>query len=144
MMTRILVLALTLASCAPSAHDVTGTTTAPATASDWRAVERELRAAGLALADAGVIEQPFWTRSARVYNTGEGDLQIYEFASSSDAETAMHQVDARGAAVGTSNISWMAPPHFYRRGSIIAIYLGTDAATLRRLQTVLGPQFAGQ
>ena len=50
-----------------------------------------------------------------------------------------------GASEGTtvSHVDWMATPHFYRRGSLIVLYVGDDVATLQLLRDVAGPQFAG-
>jgi len=39
---------------------------------------------------------------------------------------------------------WMAAPHFYRRGRIIAIYLGASAKVTSELKRILGPPFAGR
>ena len=39
-------------------------------------------------------------------------------------------------------ISWMAQPHFYRRGNTLAIFVGSGQGTLETLQRVLGAPFA--
>lgn len=104
----------------------------------------ELRAAGLRVEEAGEIEQPFFTRRARVLRVNDDDLQLYEFATAAAAEAAAREVDPSGGSIGTVSMSWMAPPHFFRRGSLIAIYIGRDAETLAVLQRLLGPQFAGR
>jgi len=39
---------------------------------------------------------------------------------------------------------WVAPPHFYKAGRIIVLYVGENAAVTEALDTVLGPQFAGK
>jgi hypothetical protein len=36
------------------------------------------------------------------------------------------------------------PPHFYRSGRLIVLYVRDDAAVLLALESVLGTQFAGQ
>lgn len=93
---------------------------------------------------AGTIEQPFWTRQARVFSTPAGDIQVYEFPSASDAQTAAKQVGGGGGTIGTSSMAWMAPPHFFRSGNVIVIYLGSSAETLQKLEAVFGKQFEGR
>ena len=41
-------------------------------------------------------------------------------------------------------ISWIAPPHFFRKERVIVLYLGTDAKVLAVLTELLGAQFAGR
>lgn len=134
---------------AASRSDSTGTAASSATASrgsasGWSAIEEKLRSAGVSMTAAGTIEQPFWTKSARVFSTPEGDLQVYEFASDPDAEAGAHQVGAGGGTIGTSSMAWMAPPHFFRSGSVIVLYLGSSAEAVQQLESVFGKQFAGR
>ena len=102
-----------------------------------------LRSAGLSLEDAGMVEQPFFTVPAHVY-TVEGDLQIYEFRSAADAERAAAQVAPNGTSIGTSQVSWMAAPHFFRKDRLVVNYLGSSPKVLAELERNLGAQFAGQ
>jgi hypothetical protein len=37
----------------------------------------------------------------------------------------------------------MAPPHFFKRGRLLVLYLGTDRQILKILHAALGKQFAG-
>jgi len=41
-------------------------------------------------------------------------------------------------------ITWVATPHLFRSGKVIVLYVGDGASTLKVLETVLGPQFAGR
>lgn len=50
--------------------------------------------------------------------------------------------------MGSTTLSWIAPPHFYRYDlgepdGVIVLYVGSDPSVLRMLDTVAGPQFAG-
>jgi hypothetical protein len=53
-------------------------------------------------------------------------------------------VDADGGSIGTSMVTWVATPHFYKKGRILVLYIGDNAETLKALESVLGPQFAGR
>lgn len=119
-------------STAPQAEGLTAASLAAA-----------LREAGFTVRDAGLVEQPFFGVPAHVYVVNEEDVQVYEFGSASEAEQAAAQVDARGSTIGTTKMSWMAPPHFFRRDRLVVNYLGSTDRTLRELERLLGPQFAG-
>lgn len=135
-MTRTLALSLlVLAACTANQGASNELTTSSLVAS--------LRGAGLTLEDAGMVEQPFFTVPAHVY-TVEGDLQIYEFRSAADAESAAAQVAPNGMTIGTSQVSWMAAPHFFRKDRLVVNYLGSSPKVLTELQRILGAQFAGQ
>lgn len=102
----------------------------------------QLNASGLRVEPRGSIEQPFFSVPATVYAVDGDDLQLYQYASASAAEKDAAKVAPNGA-IGTSMPMWIAPPHFFRRDNIIAIYLGSSAKTLDALHQTLGPQFAG-
>jgi len=90
------------------------------------------------------VEQPFFTVPAHVYVVSGSDLQVYEFASAAEAEEAASRVAPDGGSIGTTMVSWMAPPHFFRKDRLLANYLGTSEKTLAELRRLFGPQFAGR
>lgn len=103
-----------------------------------------LRAAGLTVEDGGTVEQPFFGVPARILIADGNDVQVYELGSAAAAEKAAADIAPNGGSIGTTMMSWMAPPHFFRRDRLIVNYLGSSARTLTALQNLLGPQFAGQ
>lgn len=103
-----------------------------------------LRASGLEVTPAGTVQQPFFAPPAQVVRVDGGDLQLYQFASPSEAAAAAATVSPTGGSIGTTKMAWMAPPHFFRKESLIAVYIGTSAKALAALQQNFGPQFAGQ
>jgi len=102
---------------------------------------QELRAAGLTMTDRGEVEQPFLSVKGRVYEVRGGDLQVYSYPTEAAAQADASKISPEGQIEGTM-VHWMAPPHFYRRGDTLAIYVGNDAGTLSTLDRVLGPPFA--
>ena len=117
---------------------------ASSTSSGVDEVIAALREAGVQVRSSGTVDQPFFPVPAQVYTVDGNDLQLYEFATAADAESAAAEVSPTGSAVGTSMMSWMAPPHFFRKDRVIANYLGSSEKILAELQGVLGPQFAGR
>ncbi len=77
------------------------------------------------------------------------EVQVFRFVTSSAAGTAAAAVAPDGYSIGAAEgarvtvVEWMAAPHFFRRGSLIVLYVGDDVATLQLLRDVVGPQFAG-
>ncbi len=93
---------------------------------------------------AGEVEQPFFSPKAKVVRLGEaGEAQIYEYATEQKAAAEAARVTPQGG-IGTSMPMWIAPPHFFRKGSLLVLYLGTDEKTLLTLRGVLGERFAGR
>ncbi len=78
-----------------------------------------------------------------VISVGGADVQIYEFASESDAKTASLTVSEDGTEIGTSIIRWMDEPHFYTNGKLIVQYIGHNPEITNLLESFLGKQFAG-
>ena len=72
------------------------------------------------------------------------DLQVFEYENSEAMEKEASQVAPDGGSIGTSMVTWIDAPHFYKAGRIIVLYLGNDKAVLDLLNKVVGPQFAGQ
>lgn len=90
------------------------------------------------------IEQPFFSVIGNFVNFGEESVQVFEYDSAETMESDAVLVDAEGSSIGTSMVSWVATPHFYKKGRILVLYIGDNAETLALLEGVLGPQFAGR
>ena len=104
---------------------------------------RDLRAGGFEIRLVDTVQQPFFTPKAEIYRVNGDDVQLYEYSDASSAEAEAARVSQNGA-IGGSMPLWIAPPHFYRNGSLVAIYLGSNPRVMQALTRALGPQFAGQ
>ena len=115
----------------------------------YAALVEALRAAGVSATDAGPISSPILGGEVRSLRAGGETLQVHEYASEAEAtaDAARLSPDAstyrRGPTGPIINVDWIAPPHVYRSGRIIVVYVGRDAALLRLLETLLGAQIAG-
>ncbi len=112
--------------------------------SDYASLVDALRAAGAEVTPAGVVSQPFFTLQGQVLSVDGEDVQVFEFASADEADAVARTVSADGSSIGTSIIVWVAPPHFYKAGQLIVIYVGSDSGVIGALQEAMGPQFAGR
>jgi hypothetical protein len=104
----------------------------------------QLRGQGVTAERAGEVSQPFFSVKGQGVNVNGKNVQIFVYASSGAAEAEAKLVSSDGGSVGTNMMSWMAPPHFYRKGELIALYVGREQAIVNALMAVLGPQFAGR
>ncbi len=89
------------------------------------------------------VSQPFFSVAGRIININGEASQVFEYASPSSADADAKRVSADGTTIGTSKPTWMAPPHFFRSGQLIVLYVGANQAIVDLLRATLGNQFAG-
>jgi hypothetical protein len=91
-----------------------------------------------------VVVQDFFSVTGQVFKVNGEEVQVFEYESKSEAEAEAALVSPDGSSIGTSMPFWIAPPHFYKAGRIIVLYVGVNPKVTEALETVLGVQFAGQ
>lgn len=102
-----------------------------------------LRTEGADVATGDAVSQVFFSVEGQTLTVDEDQIQVFEYDDVAAAAAEAELVSEDGTSVGTNMITWVAPPHFYRSGRLIVLYLGENADTLRLLESLLGPQFAG-
>jgi len=109
-----------------------------------------LRAKNLTVDISGTVSQPFLNpqsgttvRLSGAALAAPADLQLFEYASPTAASPDAKRIGPDGRGTQTTRISWTAPPHFFLRGRVLALYVGNDPAVLNVLKSLLGPQIAG-
>jgi hypothetical protein len=103
----------------------------------------ELREKGVEPEKGDSVEQAFFSVIGTSVNINGESVQVFEYDSAETMESDAVLVDASGSPIGTSMVTWMATPHFYKKGRILVLYVGDNAGTLEVLEGVLGTQFAG-
>src|SRR5215472_98178 len=113
----------------------------------------KLRASGAKVMPGAAINQPFLDIPGRMLVVNGEQLQVYEYASVADANqqaarispdgTAFTTVSSSGMPVGATQVDWVRPPHLYKAGRVIVIYIGTNNTVMHLLAGILGKQFAG-
>ena len=80
-------------------------------------------------------------------------IEVFEYPYLASAEADAARVSPDGTKITeksadsgrvASDFFWHAPPHFYRSGTLIVLYVGDDATIKEALEEVVGPQFAGR
>ncbi len=89
------------------------------------------------------VSQPFFSVAGRVTNINGESVQVFEYATNSAAEADARRVSADGTTIGTSKPTWMAPPHFFRSGKLIVLYVGANQTIVNLLRATVANQFAG-
>lgn len=111
--------------------------------SDLVGLMNRLRARGLRVERAGEVSQPFFSVRGRVITVSGEDVQVFQYRSAAAARREAGRVKNTGSGTDTSMVAWIAPPHFYRSGKLIALYVGDNREVMKALEAVMGAQFAG-
>jgi hypothetical protein len=89
------------------------------------------------------VSQPFFSATGRIVKINGEGVQVFQYPRPSTADADAKKVSADGSSIGTNKPSWMAPPHFFKSGKFLVLYVGGNQTVLKVLQGVLGSQFAG-
>lgn len=125
-------------------------TAAPATipqpipVDDYESLVNALQAAGVTVEPGETLEQPFFSVPGQVIQVNDQDVQVYVYETAEALEAEAAQIAEDGSSIGTSMVDWVEPPHFFKSGRILVLYLGEDPNILNVLESILGPQFAGR
>ena len=110
------------------------------------ALAGQLQQQGLSVSNGGTMSRdvfPFFAVPATRLIVNGNDVQVFEFGSTSLAESEAAKVAPSGSPIGTSQISWIAPPRFYRKDRLIVLYVGSQTDIIQALMAVLGAPFVG-
>ena len=143
----LLVFTLMVSGCGDGA---TATPLSPTTSTEPLAVEDKasliaaLQASGATVEVGDLLTQVFFTPEGNIIKVNGADVQVFEYESAEAMESEASQVAPDGGSIGTTMVTWMDTPHFYKAGRLIVLYVGSDEAILGLLEQVLGEQFAGR
>jgi hypothetical protein len=111
---------------------------------DHASLVQKLRAAGARVKEAGQVVQPFLAVTGRMIRVDGEDVQVYQYPDPAQADAQAALISADGGSVGTAKIFWAAPPHFFKTGRLLVLYVGQNPRVLEWLQAALGGQIAGR
>lgn len=112
-------------------------------ATDYEWLINSLRVHGASVEPQGEVDQPFLSVEGRMLKVHGEDVQVFQYphAAAADAQAAL--VAPNGLSVGTSKVHWVGPPHFFKKGKLLVLYVGDNGKVLKALEIVLGRPFAG-
>jgi hypothetical protein len=105
---------------------------------DQASLLKAFQAVGASVAVKDSIQQPFLQVSGTQVTIDGQDVQVFEYTDTAAAQADALKLADMLAGKGTTMVNWVASPHAYQAGRLIALYVGDDSATLKRLQQVLG------
>ena len=111
---------------------------------DYASLAASLRAAGASVRPGAKVDQPFFPVRGRLIEIHGEDVQVFQFADAAAGNAQAARISPTGTTIGTTKVQWIGPPHFYRKDRLLVLYVGDSERVLKALETVLGPQFAGQ
>lgn len=114
----------------------------------------QLKAAGARVVPGAALNQPFMSVEAHTLTVNGEQVQAFEYGSASSANrqaaaissdgSTFTTITSSGVSTGATQVDWIKPPHLYKAGRLIVIYIGTAESLLHLLEGVLGKQFAGR
>lgn len=105
----------------------------------------DLAATGATIeATTSPIRKPYLGASGTIVRVDGQPVQVFEYADQAALDADLARLAADASSVGDSTLVWPAAPHFWRRGSVLALAVTGDPALLQLLETALGPQVAGR
>ncbi len=114
---------------------------------DYSTFIADLRDSGITVEEAGEISQPFFSVKGKIVHADGADIQVFEYLSPQAMDTESKRVSPDGYTFTlpdmVTSVDWIAPPHLYKAGRIIVIYVGNDGAITGALEKILTMQFAG-
>jgi hypothetical protein len=153
-LSTLLVLALTiLSSCGEGAPEKDAPDPRPGPQQsagapiDYRQLLRRLEQEGLRVEPLGRARVDFLQDDAYLARVEGDEVRVFEFKTADVAAGAAQRVSPDGYAYttpsGGASVNWVAPPHFFRSGRTIVLYLGQRKRILQALSGMLGREFAG-
>jgi len=111
---------------------------------DYDSFVTDLTAAGGIVEPNGEIAQPFFSVKGRRLTVNGGDVEVFEYPSHVKATAEAARISSDGYSIGTTQVDWIAKPHFYNSGKLIILYVGENTVIESLLESVIGSQFAGR
>ena len=111
-----------------------------------------LRARGATVTAAGAASNLTFRGTGHGLTVNGAPVAVYEYGTIIAAQLDAARVTPDGATfrggfgpLGGHGVvvEWVATPHHFMKGRVIATYIGDDARIVDLLTSVLGPQFAG-
>jgi hypothetical protein len=114
---------------------------------DYSTLLHYLRDSGASIGEEGESHVPFFGIEGRSVTVNESAIQVFEYANAEAMESEASRVSSDGFTIrkesSIMSVDWIGPPHFYKAGRIIVIYIGDDDSIIRLLENALEKQFAG-
>ncbi|WBW98341.1 hypothetical protein [Oceanirhabdus sp. W0125-5] len=96
------------------------------------------------------VKQEFLPTTRKRMIIGEEAVDIYLYGNNKKMENDAKNIDSggceytsKGDILNSVKVSWISEPHFYKKGKIIVLYVGTNEKIISDLKEIFGEEFAG-
>ncbi len=96
------------------------------------------------------VKKDFLPTTRKRMVLGEEAIDIYLYSNNKKMEKDSENIDSGGCQYTSTgifsknfNVSWVSEPHFYKKGKIIVLYVGTNEKIISDLKDIFGEEFAG-
>lgn len=122
------------------------------TAMSYASLRDELRAHGASVREDGLGSQPFLGGADHRLTVDSAGIDVFEYRTTAGASLDAARISPDGSTInkepgplggGAAAVDFIAPPHWFHSGRVIALYVGRDSDILALLRATLGAQFAG-
>jgi hypothetical protein len=120
--------------------------TGPSTSLTTGLLVQQLQSREAAVSIAEVMPSssfPFFSVNAQRLIVNGQNVHVFEYTDASAAQNDVNRVAPSGSSVGSTQITWIDRPRFYRSSQLIVLYVGSDASVATHLEAILGAPFAG-
>ena len=108
-------------------------------------LQDSLLAAGAEVKVTGeVVSEGIFSVDGSVLEVNGERVQVMNYGDATALEAEADSISRDGSSVGTTMVTWVGPPHFFRTETAIVLYLGESPTVIEALIKVMGPQFAGR
>jgi hypothetical protein len=111
-----------------------------------------LRAQGATVQDEGIGSDLFLAGTDHRLRVNGMSIDAFEYRTTLEARYDASRISRDGSTFGprfgpfgdhAATVDYVAPPHWFRKGRVLVLYVGRQADLLALLRQVLGPPFAG-
>ena len=87
---------------------------------------------------------PFFSVPAQRLIVNGQNVHVFEYPDGDSAAQDAARIALLGTPIGGTQITWVDPPRFHRRGQLIVLHVGKDGEVSGMLETILGSPFASR
>ena len=66
------------------------------------------------------------------------EMQVFEFSNEQERQAAASHISPDGSSIGTTMVTWIDEPHFWAKGRVIALYVGSNEDVINLMSQVMG------
>lgn len=92
----------------------------------------------------GRVVKPYLTAYGLIVRVDGEPLQVFQYPDEASLLADVASLDASASSINGLPLVWPAAPHFWRKGSLLALAVTDEGDFVDLISQVLGEQFAGQ